>query len=142
MVYCPALPPRENEDLTFYNLVYSKFAQRLQEARGFYKEILKYPFDYNKDETFDIDYDKKIFPKNEIELIINWQKQLKLITISRLHDKLVTEEGKKKEDSNYKAKSFEGIEIDARKETLKGVEIEPRRLFIEENAKYVENLDI
>ena len=112
----------KNEDLTFYNLVYSKFAQRLQEARGFYKEILKYPFDYNKDETFDIDYDKKIFPKNEIELIINWQKQLKLITISRLHDKLVTEEGKKKEDSNYKAKSFDGIEIDARKETLKGIE--------------------
>ena len=54
----------KNEELTFYNLVYSKFTQRLQEARGFYKEILKYPFDYNRDEIFDIDYDKKIFPKN------------------------------------------------------------------------------
>ena len=112
----------KNEDLTFYNLVYSKYINRLQEVKGFYKEILKYPFDYNRDETFDIDYDKKAYPKNEIELIINWQKQLKLITISRLHDKLLAEEEKKKNDSNYKMKSFKEIEIEAREATLKGIE--------------------
>jgi len=112
----------KNEDLTFYNLVSNKFSQRMHEAQGFYKEILKYPFDYNKDETFDLNYDKKAFPKNEIELILNWQKQLKLITISRLHDKLVAQEDKKKEDSKYEPKSFDKIEIEAREATLRGVE--------------------
>ena len=112
----------KNEDLTFYNLVYTRYAQRLQEAKGFYKEILKYPFDFNKDETFDIDYDKKEFPKNEIELIINWQKHLKLITISRLYDKLEYENVKKEEEDNYKVKSFKEIEIEAREATLKGME--------------------
>jgi len=111
-----------NEDLTFYNVVYARYTRRMQEAKGFYKEILKYPFDFNKDETFDVDYDKKEFPKNEIELIINWQKHLKLITISRLYDKLEVENGKKKEDANYKIKPFDKLEIEARKSTLKGME--------------------
>ncbi len=112
----------KNEDLTFYNVVYSRYIRRLQEAKGFYKEILKYPFDFNKDETFDIDYDKKAFPKNEIELIINWQKHLKLITISRLYDKIKDEEDKQKEDANYKMKSFKELEVEAREATLKGME--------------------
>jgi carboxyl-terminal processing protease len=112
----------KNEDLTFYNLVYTRYAKRIQEAKGFYKEILKYPFDFNKDETFDVDYDKKEFPKNEIELIINWQKHLKLLTISRLYDKLKDEEYKKKEDEEYKKKSFKEIEIEAREATLNGME--------------------
>ncbi len=112
----------KNEDLTFYNLVYTRYIQRLQEARGFYKEILKHPFDFNKDEIFDVDYDKKEFPKNEIELIINWQKHLKLITISRLHDKLETENNKKEEDPDYTMRSFKEIEVEARESTLKGME--------------------
>jgi len=112
----------KNEDLTFYNAVYTRYNRRMQEAKGFYKEILKYPFDFNKDETFDVDYDKKTYPKNEIELIINWQKHLKLITISRLYDKLETENDKKEENADYKVKSFKELEIEARKATLNGME--------------------
>jgi len=112
----------KNEDLTFYNVVYARYNSRMQEAKGFYKEILKYPFDFNKDETFDVDYDEKAFPKNEIELIINWQKHLKLITISRLYDKLETENDRKKENADYKIKSFKELEIEARKATLNGME--------------------
>ncbi len=111
-----------NEDLTFYNVVYARYSRRMQEAKGFYKEILKYPFDFNKDETFDVDYDEKAFPKNEIELIINWQKHLKLITISRLYDKVESENAKKEKDSDYKIKSFKELEIEARESTLKGME--------------------
>ncbi|MCB0460340.1 MAG: tail-specific protease, partial [Flavobacteriaceae bacterium] len=65
----------KNEDLTFYNLVYNTYSRRLQEAKGFYKEILKHPFDFTRDETYDIDYENKDFPKNDVELILNWQKQ-------------------------------------------------------------------
>ena len=40
----------KSEDLTFYNAVYSRFSKRLEEAHGFYKEILKTPFDFEKEE--------------------------------------------------------------------------------------------
>ena len=112
----------KNEDLTFYSTVYAKYAQRLQEAKGFYREILKYPFDFSKKETFDINYDNTPFAKNEIELIINWQKQLKLNTLSRLYDKLETEAEKKKEDPDYKEKSYSEVEVEAREGTLKSMD--------------------
>ena len=38
----------KNEDLTFYNNVYSRYARRLREARSFYPEILKTPFDFER----------------------------------------------------------------------------------------------
>ena len=110
------------EKLTFYRTVSKKYLQRLQESKGFYKEILKYPFDFTKDEIFDVEYVKKAFPKNEVELIINWQKQLKLSTLSRLHSKIEAEEDKLEEDANYKMKTFAVLEIEAREATLKSME--------------------
>ncbi len=110
------------EKLTFYRTVTKKYLQRLQESKGFYKEILKYPFDFTKDEIFDVKYDKKTVPKNEVELIINWQKQLKLSTLSRLHSKLEAEDDKLKDSAQYQKKTFAALEIEAREATLKSME--------------------
>lgn len=110
------------EDLTFYNTVYSRFARRLREARGFYPEILKTPFDFGIDESLDVNYDDKPYAKNEAELIQNWRIQLKLNTLARLHNKLEIEEDKKKEDATYVMKSFKQLEEDARMATMKSTE--------------------
>jgi len=110
------------EKLSFYRLVTSKYLQRVQEAKGFYKEILKHPFDFNKDEVYDVDYDKKEYPKNEVELIVNWQKQFKLTTLSRLHSKIEAQEDKQKEDANAELKTFAELEVEAREATLKSME--------------------
>ncbi|RPD96690.1 tail-specific protease [Aureibaculum marinum] len=112
----------KSEDLTFYRVVTSKYLQRVQEAKGFYKEILKHPFDYSKDETFDVDYDEKEFPKNEIDLIVNWRKQFKLSTLSRLHSKIEAQEDKIKEEDSVEVKSFAELEVEAREATLKSME--------------------
>ena len=112
----------KNEDLTFYNIVYSRFARRLREARSFYPEILKFPFDFNKNDTLNVDYEKKPFAKNQVELIRNWKKQLKLNTISRLHNKIEIEQDKQKEDPSYKMKSFKELEEEARIATMKSTD--------------------
>ncbi|WP_250629644.1 carboxy terminal-processing peptidase [Aureibaculum algae] len=112
----------KKEDLSFYRIVTSKYLQRVQEAKGFYKEILKHPFDFNKDEVFDVDYENKAFPKNEVELIINWQKQFKLTTLSRLHSKIEAQEDKQKEDPKAEVKTFAELEVEAREATLKSME--------------------
>ena len=112
----------KSEDLTFYNAVYDRFSKRLKEARGFYKEILKDPFDFEKEDVLDVDYDKKSYAKNQAELIRDWKKQLKLNTISRLHNKVEFEKDKQKEDASYKMKSFAELEKDARAATMKSTE--------------------
>jgi len=112
----------KKEDLTFYKAVYAKYNQRVQESKGFYKEILKRPFDYSKDETYNVDYDKKEAPVDDIDLILNWKKQLKLATMSRLYDKIEVEKYKKKEDESYVMTSFDVLEKEAREETEKSMD--------------------
>ncbi len=82
----------KSEDLTFYNQVYERFNQRVDETKSYYKEILKTPFDFDKEETFSVDYDEKTFSKTQAELIKNWQMQLKVSTLSRLYEKIELQE--------------------------------------------------
>lgn len=82
----------KSEDLTFYNVVMERFDQRVVESKAYYKEVLKAPFDFNQDDTFNVDYDTKPYAKNKAELIKNWQVQLKLSTLSRLHEKIQMQE--------------------------------------------------
>ena len=80
-----------NEDISFFNLVFNRFTERIEDAKGYYKEILKTPYDFTKNEILDVDYDKMQFAKSKEELHEAWEKQLKYSTLSRLHNKLTTE---------------------------------------------------
>ena len=78
----------KNEEFTFYSSVFERYNQRVIESKDYYKEILKTPFDFEKEGTFNIDYDEKSFAKSKAELIKTWQLQLKVSTLSRLHEKI------------------------------------------------------
>ena len=47
-----------NEDLTFFFLVYNRFKERSDESKNYYKEILDHSFDFNTDEVLDVNYEK------------------------------------------------------------------------------------
>lgn len=83
--------------------------------------MLAQPFDFNKKETIDIDYDKVPFAKNEIELIDYWRKQLKLNVLSRIQSKLEKQEVSLEKDKTFKKKSFKIIEEEVRAEVLKNM---------------------
>lgn len=108
----------KNEDLSFFFLVYERLTQRIEESKTYYKDILSHKFDFEKDETFDVDYDKTIYAKNKSEVLITWHKQLKFNTLSRLYDKLTAEENKKKVDTSYVIRPFNELEKEAREATL------------------------
>lgn len=124
----------KSEDLTFYNVVMQRFNQRVLESQNFYREILQKPFDFNKEDNFDVDYDKKKYSLNQAELIKNWQKQLKVSTLSRLHEKIQLQESMNNTDesSNEAAevpvekevslKSFEELEIESREAAEKSLD--------------------
>jgi carboxyl-terminal processing protease len=107
----------KNEDLSFFYLVYDRLTKRINEAESYYSEILAQPFDFNKKEKLNVDYDKTPYANSKLELKDLWRKQLKLSTLSRLYDKLTIENDKLNEDINYKKKSFEELEKLAREKT-------------------------
>ena len=107
------------EDLSFYNLVYDQFTRKINNAKSYYVDLLAEPFNYDKKEAINIDYDKVSFAKNENQLIDYWRKQLKLSVLIRVQDKL------KKVDKNETEKqrriNFKKLEKEARSEVLKSM---------------------
>jgi carboxyl-terminal processing protease len=112
----------KKSDLTFYTLVYGQFTEKIKTAKKYYGEILAQPFNFNKREAIDIDYEKNSFPENENELINNWRKQLKLNTLSRIQEKQDIETEKAKDKKDFKKSSFKTLEAAARKEVLKNMD--------------------
>ncbi|MCF6181013.1 MAG: carboxy terminal-processing peptidase [Lutibacter sp.] len=107
----------KNDDLSFFYLVYNRLSERIKEAESYYPEILAQPFDFNKKEILNVDYDKMPYAKSKAGLINIWRKQLKLSTLSRLYDHITLENDKLKKDKNYKKKSFVELEKAARAKT-------------------------
>lgn len=114
----------KGSDLTFFNLTHERLLQRMEEAKSIYKEILEVPFDFNKDETINVDYEKLPYAKNKSELKERWRKQLKFSTLTGYAGRMENKEAAKEsgEDSDDAKKSEKEIEEEARKSTQKNLE--------------------
>ncbi len=80
------------KDLSFFNLVYNRYNERLQDVKKMYSKILEVPFDYYKDESISVEYEKLSYATSKKELKERWKKQLKFTTISNYYD-LIEENG-------------------------------------------------
>ena len=90
---------------SFYTIS-KTYLQRLDEVAKFYKETLGKPFDFNKDETLQLDGEKREFPKSEAERNDYGRKRLKYLVMGRFIDlQDEREKNKGKKDSVYKADS-------------------------------------
>jgi len=76
------------QEVTFFNLVYKRFLQRVDEAKTYYKEILKTPYDFTVDEVLDINYENAKYAQSKEYLYNIWTTQLKYSTLSRLYEKI------------------------------------------------------
>ena len=110
------------EDVSFYNLVYNRFSSKIKNAKSYYGHLLEQPFNFNKKETIDVDYEKAPFAKNENELIDYWRKQLKLSTLIRIQDKQEKQKASKLKNKIFKTKNFTELEKEARAEVLKNMD--------------------
>jgi carboxyl-terminal processing protease len=110
------------DDLTFYKLVYNRFLTKIKNAKSYYGALLEQPFNFRKKETIDIDYEKILYAQNDNQLIDYWRKQLKLQTIGRVQEQTEIQTSKVKKDENFKIKSFDTLEREARAEVLKNMD--------------------
>lgn len=78
----------KNTDISFFNLVYQRLMKRMDDAKEIYAEVLEKPFDFNKEESINIDYDEISYAKNRKELKERWRLQLKYNALSIYDNKL------------------------------------------------------
>jgi carboxyl-terminal processing protease len=104
--------------IQFVPAVEEIYKKRLAETALIYKDILSKPFDFSKDETVSLDYDKISYPKTDEERRDAWRKRLKFLTLERYSDLLDGQENNKGK-ADFKAKTNEELEKDARARTMK-----------------------
>jgi len=93
----------------------------MQECRDIYEDILEDSFNFDSQESINVDYENLPYAKNKKELVDRWRKQLKLQALSSLTDKQKLEDDKKEKDAKYVVKSFETIEKEVRESSLKSL---------------------
>ena len=106
----------EAGEFEFFNRSVELLEASLDKTQGYYRELLEAPFDYDKEETIELDGEKRPFPANDAELKDFWRKYLKYETIERIVNKTKREE--KKEEGEERL-SAEEIEEEARQDVLK-----------------------
>ena len=104
-----------NTDISFFNLVYDRLMQRMEETRSLYKEVLSNPFDFNRDESITVDYENQPYATNRSELLERWRKQLKYAAIGT-YDVNMSGDGSEGEMTP------EAAELAAREATLKNLD--------------------
>ena len=112
-----------NLDLTFFDLTYQRLILRMSEVENFYVSLLSRPFDFERKESFDTDYEEQLFPLSSSSRSEKWRKQLKLSTLSVLYDKV--EEAKKKDDEStaeHVSPLWAVLEQEARETTRENME--------------------
>lgn len=118
-------------DVTFFNITYDRYLQRLEESKQIYKEVLENPFDFSIDEEFSTKYEDLTYVNSKKELKERWRHQLKFSTIANYDDLIAQQErdlkrAKDKEsegekDESVKEKSLAELEKEARGITLKSL---------------------
>lgn len=103
-----------------YKLSVDILTKRIKEKEAWYKEFLSKKMDFSIDEEYETDYKKAKYAANDVELKNEWRKMIKYQVLSRLDDALARQEkAKEKNDTTVKIKSFDSLEVDARRKTLK-----------------------
>ncbi len=101
----------------FFDRSIELYQAAIDKTQAWYRDILAQPFDFSKEETVELDGDKRQWAADDQDLREYWRKWLKYETLTRLHDKL--EQQKKGEDEELAGKSFEELEAMAREEVRK-----------------------
>jgi carboxyl-terminal processing protease len=99
----------------FFNLSVELLEASLDKTQGMYRKLLDKPFDYDKEETIELDGEKRPFPKNDAELKDYWRKYLKYEVVERIVSKTKKEE---KKEEGEERRSFDEIEEEARADVL------------------------
>ena len=108
----------KNPNLDFFELVYKRYTKRMLESEKIFNDILSKPFDFNKNEVCECDFEELDYVKTKDQLFDRWRKLLKIYVIENYHNEIEDDLRKSKEDTDFSIRSPNLIEKKTR-ETLK-----------------------
>ena len=91
----------KNPNLDFFELVYKRYTKRMLESEKIFNDILSKPFDFNKNEVCECDFEELDYVKTKDQLFDRWRKLLKIYVIENYHNEIEDDLRKSKDDSDF-----------------------------------------
>ncbi len=91
----------KNPNLDFFELVYKRYTKRMLESEKIFNDILTKPFDFNKDEVCECDFEELDYVNTKDQLFDRWRKLLKIYVIENYHNEIEDDLRKSKDDSDF-----------------------------------------
>ena len=104
----------KNPNFDFFDLVYSRYIERMSESEKIFNKVLSTPFDFSKDEVCECDFDVLEYVQTNDELYDRWRKLLKIYVIENYHNEIEDDKRKLEKDSLFQIRNLEVIEKEAR----------------------------
>ncbi len=110
----------KSDRFDFFNRSNELLTKRYAEVESFYKDLLKAPFDFNKDEKIETDPKKINYAADIKAQKEEWRKLFKYQTLVRINEALEAQEkAMLRKDTVIETKSFEAIEKESREKVEK-----------------------
>ncbi len=110
----------KEKSFLFFDEIHEIRSKRIDQIRGFYKEVLNEPFDFNTDESIESNTDKLTYVGTVDELRERWRKLLKYRVMISLKTRLDQQASSiENEDKELETKSMDEMEAEARETVMK-----------------------
>lgn len=107
-----------NNRFRLFELALEIITERTNETNKYFEDILAKPFDFNKDETYELDHEKYSYAAGDAELKERWRQSLKYQVISRIYNKMKDQDKKAEESDTVTIKTFAQLEEESREKVL------------------------
>ncbi len=123
----------KNKDLTFFDVVYTRFKERMDDVKKIYPDVLGKSFDFTEKETINVDYDNLTYASSEKDLKARWKQQLKFTTLSSYYDMVEDQKNKEKgittsEKINEGGEDEDGMPVSKTEKSSSSEPFEPKSL--------------
>ncbi len=103
----------------FFDVSLKILLDRINESQSYYQEILEEPFDFEKNETIQLDAEKLDFASDKMELKARWYKSLKYQVMTRIANMEDIQTSAEEKDTTVEEMTFVEMEEKARGKVLK-----------------------
>jgi carboxyl-terminal processing protease len=117
-----------DEPLDFLHDANQLYDKRIKEVAAYYPEILSHPFDFNINESIQLDASKMDYPATEQAREERWRKFLKYKTLDQYVELQDLQEKAKKDSAGYKMKPDSTLQSEARADVRKSMDLYFQRL--------------
>jgi len=108
------------DDFTFFEFSKDIYIQRVSETGKYIESALKRPFDFSKNDSLQLDSEKKHFASDKKELKKYWRQYLKYSVMTKLADNIkIQEDAKKNNDTTIEIKTVDELQKKAVDEVKK-----------------------